>query len=307
VNKKILIVSLMIFIFLIVIILIINCGCLDENGNDKKSKKNHAPTINNMSIAEEDWPNSYQISWNVTDEDEDNLIINLYFSYDNQSTWKHLNTFEINEGKTWWNFPDTGKKETFFIKINVSDGKLESEEISKSIIAKPIIKYYEYSIEIIPEESGWNLIFLPVIQLDNNSLSSINEKLDLENIGLIETLYGTALRINTSNRILISGKLNLSKLDSEYISSHGFSMYNCYPFNISANPINTNEFPDEFKSYNRKVGKVWLYYNNSKGFGNISIKLKFDHRSIGEINYAIWGKVSIGWQEKEVYEEVIVV
>jgi hypothetical protein len=294
--------AIIVVICLLMILFVISAGCItDETNNKNDTKKNHAPSILNFEVLNS-WPTGYDIKWNVTDEDIDNLTVSLYYSYDNQTTWEELNTFQLNNWQIWWDFPDTGKNEEFVIKIVVSDGYLESKQISRKITAIPIRKHYKYIIEIIPEHSGWNLLYLPAIILPNGSLSEINEELNSGNIKIIETSHGHAIKINTSTEFKISGELSLSKLDSEYEYTPSFSMFSA---NQTENSIDTSDFPDEFSNYNNQIGTVWLYYKNSQGWGNISIKIEFEFRGFGQINQAVWGKISEGWQEKEIYEEII--
>jgi len=80
-----------------------------------------------------------------------------------------------------------------------------------------------------------------------------------------------------------------------------FAAYDSYKI------IDTRNFTNEFREYYRELGLVWVYYNNSNGSGNISIKLKFDFSGFGAILQAIWGEVTVGWQEKEVYESELLV
>ena len=298
-NKPISVLLCLILIFMIFL-----GGCVTtEEESENGTEKNHAPTINDFSIAES-WPIGYQISWNVSDEDKDNLTISLYFSYDNQTTWIHINTFKDNVGETWWNFPDTGKKEEYFVKIVVYDSEESVENITEKYVSYPMIHRYSYLIEITPNSSDWNLLYLPVILLSNNSISEINYKLDSNNIQIVETPYGPAIEINTSTYLRLSAEISLTKLDSEYAFGHSLSMFAAYD---SYKIIDTRNFTDEFREYYRNLGRVWVYYNNSNGSGNISIKLKFDFSGFGAIFQAVWGNVSVGWQEKEVYESELVV
>jgi hypothetical protein len=286
-----------------VIKIVVSDGKLKSEQISKILITNPYPVIINFEVVN-GWPTGYYIQWNVTDEDLDNLTVSLYYSYDNHTTWEEILITSIIDNRIWWDFPDTGKKEEFVIKLVVSDGKFKSEELSRKLTSIPLIKHYKYTIEIIPNNSDWNIVYLPAIKLYNDSISELINKLEPKNFEIVKTQYGQALKINTSQNITFSGELSLSKLDSEYIGDHSFDMFIA---NQTGNPIDTNDFPDEFKGYHFKDGIVWLYYNNSKGIGNISIKLKFDFDGFGEINQAVWGEISVGWQQKEVYTEMIVV
>jgi hypothetical protein len=284
-----------IFVILIVII----SGCIEDDSNKKNDiKKNHPPLILNFEVRNS-WPTGYDILWNITDQDMDNLTITLYYSFDNQTTWIHIDTFNFTEGQTWWDFPDTGKKEEFVIKIFASDLEDTVQNISEKYIAYPMTHRYSYSIEINPESSEWNLLYLPTIILSNNSISKINEKIVSESFSIIETPHGPAFEINTSSYLHLSGEIILTKLDSEFGSDHLLSMFTAYD---SHRVIDTKNFTDEFRKYNREVGQVWVYYNNSYGYGNISIKLEFGFSGFGAIYKATWGEISVGWQEREIYE-----
>ncbi len=288
-------------ILIILVLILSSLGCITENNNNEKKKnteENHEPSIIVFDIIEEPWSKDYRIIWNVTDEDDDNLTINFYYSTKN-NTWTHLITTNFKDGVEYWRFPDEGKTEKFVIKIIVSDGQDVTENTSEEFIFHPFIKHYYLNIEIIPNNSDWNLLYLPAIKLDNNSLSEINEGLDSESIEIIETSYGKALMINTTKEIKLSAELSLTTQDGEYDREHSFTMFK---MNRSQSQIDTSGFPNEFRDYISSSGSVWIYYNNANGSGNITIKLKFEYDSAGSINQAVWGDLAIGWQEKIVYE-----
>jgi len=79
----------------------------------------NAPSISELNVVNIS-KDVYNVSWNASDSDGDNLTYSIYFSTDNKTTWDLL-VLDINESSIILNFTSSPEGD-YSIKVVVSDG-----------------------------------------------------------------------------------------------------------------------------------------------------------------------------------------
>ena len=128
---------------------------------------------------------------------------------------------------------------------------------------------YSLNLEITPEINGTYLIYAPLFILKNGSISKINNEIHVisgsAELDIINTFYGTAISINSSEKVII--QMNGTKKPDFEMDRRGRpEIY------LSLEQNNTRIWETGPHNY-------WLYLNNSI-LNNISIKIVADARGV---------------------------
>ncbi len=120
---------------------------------------NHAPEIKYL------YPDGFEvftkeivnITWVVTDQENDTITIDLYYSPNNGKDWFEIASNLENNGKYYWNISSLENGAKYRIKLIAFDGLLTSEHVSRAT----------FSIQIIEEATEnqtllWKIVSSPV-------------------------------------------------------------------------------------------------------------------------------------------------
>ena len=101
----------------------------------------------------ETWSGTQDITWNASDEDDDTLRINIFYSLDSGISWTSITTDETNDGTYTWDTITVDPGNNYRIKIEVEDDQDTNEDVSKSDFAITDIKTLS-SITLNPDSKN---------------------------------------------------------------------------------------------------------------------------------------------------------